>query len=45
MIAAAPTRDIYLGFFMFTTDLRPTDAAYREVIIEHIRHAGSHRRS
>lgn len=37
MIAAAPTRDIYLSFFMFTTDLRPTDTAYREVIIEHIR--------
>jgi sugar phosphate isomerase/epimerase len=37
MIVAAHTRDIYISFFMFTTDLRPTDAAYRKVIIEHIR--------
>jgi D-psicose/D-tagatose/L-ribulose 3-epimerase len=37
MIAAAPTRDIYISFFMFTTDLRPADAAYQKVIIEHIR--------
>ena len=36
MIAAA-ARDIYISFFLFTTNLRPTDAAYRKVILEHIR--------
>jgi sugar phosphate isomerase/epimerase len=36
MSASAPTTDLYLSFFMFTTDLRPTDAAYTRVIIEHI---------
>jgi D-psicose/D-tagatose/L-ribulose 3-epimerase len=31
------TRDAYFSFFMFTVDLRPDDAAYRQVLIGHIR--------
>ncbi len=30
-------RDIYLSFFMFTTNLRPGDAEYAKVIAGHIR--------
>jgi sugar phosphate isomerase/epimerase len=30
-------RDIYLSFFMFTTNLRPGDAEYAKVIIGHIK--------
>jgi sugar phosphate isomerase/epimerase len=37
MNAAAPERDVYISFFLFTTDLRPTDERYRKVVIEHIR--------
>ena len=33
----ATSRDIYLSFFMFTTDLRPGDPAYAKVIVGHIR--------
>jgi D-psicose/D-tagatose/L-ribulose 3-epimerase len=31
------TRDAYFSFFMFTVDLRPDDAEYRQVVIGHIR--------
>jgi D-psicose/D-tagatose/L-ribulose 3-epimerase len=31
------SRDIYISFFMFTTDLRPADPAYTKVIIEHVK--------
>ncbi len=31
------TRDVYLSFFMFTTDLRPGDPEYAKVIIRHIK--------
>ncbi|GLY29223.1 sugar phosphate isomerase/epimerase family protein [Kineosporia sp. NBRC 101731] len=30
-------RDIYLSFFMFTTDLRPADPEYTKVVVRHIR--------
>ena len=29
--------DIYLSFFMFTTDMKPDDAAYRDLVVEHIK--------
>ena len=29
--------DIYLSFFMFTTDMKPDDTAYRELVVEHIK--------
>ncbi len=29
--------DIYLSFFMFTTDMKPNDAAYRDLVVEHIK--------
>lgn len=29
--------DIYLSFFMFTTDLKPDDLDYRNVIVQHIK--------
>lgn len=28
--------DIYLSFFMFTTDMKPTDVDYRSLVVEHI---------
>ncbi|MFW9257626.1 sugar phosphate isomerase/epimerase family protein [Nostoc sp. CALU 546] len=31
------SRDIYLSFFMFTTNLRPNDLDYRKIIIKHIK--------
>jgi D-psicose/D-tagatose/L-ribulose 3-epimerase len=31
------TRDVYLSFFMFTTNLQPGDPGYAKVIIQHIR--------
>lgn len=35
---AQPTsRPIYFSFFMFTVDMRPDDAAYGQVLIDHIR--------
>ncbi|CCI15392.1 Xylose isomerase-like TIM barrel [Microcystis aeruginosa PCC 9807] len=30
-------RDIYLSFFMFTTDLKPDNSEYRETVIKHIK--------
>jgi sugar phosphate isomerase/epimerase len=35
--ALSTARDIYLSFFMFTTNLRPGDPAYAKVIAGHIR--------
>ena len=29
--------DIYLSFFMFTTDMKPDDVAYRELVVKHIK--------
>ncbi|WP_138505952.1 sugar phosphate isomerase/epimerase family protein [Nostoc sp. PA-18-2419] len=29
--------DIYLSFFMFTTDLKPSDLEYRQTVIKHIK--------
>ena len=29
--------DIYLSFFMFTTDMKPDDSAYRDLVVEHIK--------
>ena len=29
--------DIYLSFFMFTTDMKPDDAVYRDLVVEHIK--------
>ena len=29
--------DIYLSFFMFTTDMKPDDVAYRDLVVEHIK--------
>lgn len=29
--------DLYLSFFMFTTNLKPDDLDYRNVIVNHIR--------
>ncbi len=29
--------DIYLSFFMFTTDMKPDDLAYRNIVVDHIR--------
>ncbi|MEM9922719.1 MAG: sugar phosphate isomerase/epimerase family protein [Cyanobacteria bacterium P01_D01_bin.50] len=31
------TRDIYLSFFMFTTDMKPDDSKYREIVVKHIK--------
>ena len=31
------TRDVYLSFFMFTTNLRPDDPAYTKVVVQHMR--------
>ncbi len=31
------TRDIYLSFFMFTTDMQPDDSKYREIVVKHIK--------
>lgn len=30
-------RDIYLSFFMFTTDMKPADAEYRQLVVDHIK--------
>lgn len=30
-------RDIYLSFFMFTTDLKPDNSDYRETVVKHIK--------
>lgn len=30
-------KDIYLSFFMFTTNLKPHDSEYRKVVIQHIK--------
>ncbi|MGD1911500.1 MAG: sugar phosphate isomerase/epimerase family protein [Rivularia sp. (in: cyanobacteria)] len=29
--------DIYLSFFMFTTDMQPDDPKYREIVVKHIK--------
>ncbi len=29
--------DIYLSFFMFTTDMKPDDSAYRDLVVKHIK--------
>ena len=29
--------DIYLSFFMFTTDLKPDNSEYRKTVVEHIK--------
>ncbi|MEO0835847.1 MAG: sugar phosphate isomerase/epimerase family protein [Cyanobacteria bacterium J06642_3] len=29
--------DIYLSFFMFTTDMKPDDLSYRETVVKHIK--------
>ena len=29
--------DIYLSFFMFTTDMQPTNLAYRDIVVDHIK--------
>ena len=31
-----PKREIYFSFFMFTADLKPDDASYTEVRINHL---------
>jgi sugar phosphate isomerase/epimerase len=36
-MASSSARDVYLSFFMFTTDLRPGDPEYAKVIIGHIK--------
>ena len=37
MTAAVPGQPLYFSFFMFTVDLRPSDAAYRERVVAHLR--------
>lgn len=37
MSKPASLPDIYLSFFMFTTDMKPDDSAYRQLVVEHIK--------
>jgi sugar phosphate isomerase/epimerase len=36
-MSAAPKREIYFSFFMFTADLRPDDAQYTKTLISHLK--------
>ncbi|MEL6438587.1 MAG: sugar phosphate isomerase/epimerase family protein [Cyanobacteria bacterium J06621_8] len=33
----SPFPDIYLSFFMFTTDMKPSDVGYRQLVLKHIK--------
>ncbi|WP_055077781.1 sugar phosphate isomerase/epimerase family protein [Pseudanabaena sp. 'Roaring Creek'] len=37
MSVHSPLPDIYLSFFMFTTDMKPTDLDYRKTVVTHIK--------
>lgn len=37
MISASSFPDIYLSFFMFTTNMKPDDLAYRKIVVNHIK--------
>lgn len=37
MSVHSPLPDIYLSFFMFTTDMKPTDLDYRKAVVTHIK--------
>jgi sugar phosphate isomerase/epimerase len=37
MKSASPLPDIYLSFFMFTTDLQPDNLDYRQIVVSHIK--------
>jgi sugar phosphate isomerase/epimerase len=36
-MSAAPGREIYFSFFMFTADLRPDDTGYTRILIDHLK--------
>ena len=36
-MSAASRREIYFSFFMFTADLRPEDANYTQVLVDHLK--------